>query len=173
MRDNVRYYRHLLERHGHVVSYVVASDSREVEANVNILFDLHRARAHARMSVEHGDKFRSLRRRAFMRDVAETFSAVGQLRVGVLRVGPEPVAMLATLEAMKDGMARGMNRVEFLRGAGQFKNRWDLMRRSLSQILVVRRPALWKPLVALRQLRSTGTVAIPGLVTAGLCGSDW
>ena len=135
-----------------------------------------------------------------MRDVAETFSAVGQLRVGVLRVGPEPVAaqlwmerghtlfllhtgyrpawasysvaMLATLEAMKDGMARGMNRVEFLRGAGQFKNRWDLMRRSLSQILVVRRPALWKPLVALRQLRSTGTVAIPGLVTAGLCGSN-
>jgi CelD/BcsL family acetyltransferase involved in cellulose biosynthesis len=190
MRDNVRYYPRLLARHGHRASFEVAREPVDVDASLGVLFDLHRARARAAMRVEHGDKFQTPRRRAFMREVAAALAPSGQIRLGILRLGGEPVAaqlwlerdrtifllhsgyqpawapysvaMVATLETLKDGMARGVEQVEFLRGIGQFKDRWDLSRRTLTQVLTVRQPAIWRALLALREMRPSGPIAFPG-----------
>jgi GNAT acetyltransferase-like protein len=191
MRDNVRYYPRLLARHGHSMTFQVSSTPADVRASLNILFELHRARARAPMKVEHGDKFRSHRRRDFMRDVGGCLAETGQIRVGVLSIGSESVAaqlwlergrtmfllhsgyrpawanysvgMLATLEALKDGIGRGLERVEFLRGGGQFKDRWSLSQRALIQVLAVRRPSIWKLLFALRDVRIAGSLALTAL----------
>lgn len=194
MRDNIKYYPRLLARRGHAVAFDVACTPAEVSDALPILFALHRARAHAQMRVKHGDRFRLPQRRAFFRELAPRLAARGQLRIGVLKVGNQSVAaqlwmecgsamflyysgsdptwakysvtMVATLEAIKDGMARGLSRVEFLRGGGQFKERWDTSVRLRQGVLVARRPWLVRNLVAVRATHRAVFAAVRGTVAS-------
>src|SRR5207302_11195228 len=104
----------------------------------------------ADMAVRHDDYFADPRRRAFFRAVVPALAAAGAARIGVLCVDGEPaaaqlwfehgdtlflyysgydtrwarfsVALIATLEAIRSAMAeRGIRRLEFLSGGGQFK----------------------------------------------------
>jgi CelD/BcsL family acetyltransferase involved in cellulose biosynthesis len=152
MRDNVKYYPRLMERHGHAFSFEVAQTPTQVAGWLPVLYQLHRERARASMSVAHPDYFEVTNRRAFMTAVAPQLAAAGQLRIGILKIDGEPVAaqmwlergramfvyysgyriewaphsvaLIATIESMRDAMDRGIDRVEFLAGGGLPKERW-------------------------------------------------
>ena len=178
MRDNVKYYPKLMARHGHGFSFEVASTRDQVSAVLPIFFDLHRARAHVKSGPSHRDRFQSPDCRAFLREVAPQLAAQGQARIGLLAVGGEAaaaqmwfehgnvmflyysgsrpewarysVAFVATQEALKDAMARGVQRVEFLRGGGQFKERWGGPSRHRTSAVFGRQPGAMRLLARLR-----------------------
>ena len=120
--------------------------------------------------------------RAFLNEVAPRFAARGELKVGLLPVRGEvvaaqmwlernrtlflcysgylpewsrySVAMASTAEILKRGIARGLERVEFLRGTGQFKTRWDTCRRIQLEVTWARHAKAMKGLVdSYRSLR--------------------
>jgi CelD/BcsL family acetyltransferase involved in cellulose biosynthesis len=172
MRSNARYYPHLLERRGLPFHLEVAATSEQVDAALPVLFELHRIRAESEdvSTVRHWDHFFQRDRRAFMREIAAVLAARGQLKVGLLRIGDEvvaaqmwfeerttislyysgflpswakySVALVTTLEVFKQGMRRGFDRVEFLRGGGQLKERWDTEVRLSRDMLWASRPGL-------------------------------
>jgi CelD/BcsL family acetyltransferase involved in cellulose biosynthesis len=170
MRDNVRYYPKLMLREGHPFSLEVARSASEVRAAMPILWDLHSARAAAPTSIRHLDYMAPANRRGFMEEVIPQLADGGQAAIGVLRVRGEAVAaqmwlqqggviflyysgylpawskysvaMITTSEIFKDTMARGVRRVEFLRGANQFKSRWGTQKRTESELVLARRPTL-------------------------------
>jgi CelD/BcsL family acetyltransferase involved in cellulose biosynthesis len=178
MRDNVKYYPRLMARSGCDYTWQIAQTPHDLSACLPTFFDLHRARAQAPMRPAHRDRFRLPERRAFLREIAPLLAAHGQLKVGLVRVRGETVAaqmwlekgnvlfiyysghlpswskysvgMVATLETIKDGIARGLSRVEFLKGDGQFKSRWDTRNRMHQHVLWGRWPLLLRPVIALR-----------------------
>ena len=52
------------------------------------------------------------------------------------------VAMITTLEIFKDAILRGVQRVEFLRGANHFKSRWGTEARIETEYVLARRRRL-------------------------------
>jgi CelD/BcsL family acetyltransferase involved in cellulose biosynthesis len=193
MRDNVKYYPRLLERTGHRVELHVVDDPASVADAIRTFLDLHRARADVAAKVPHRDKFASKDRRSFLLDAAPVLAGLGRLKVGLLEVdahivaaqlwlemgstmflyytGYDPawakfsVQLVATLECLKDGMRRGMERVEFLRGgpAGvdQRNERWGSERRTRANVTLAHTPAAAKLLLRIprvqRRLRLQGT----------------
>jgi len=170
MRDNVRYYPRLMQRKGHPYRFEIASTPAEVSAALPVLFNLHRERAEASMRIAHDDYFDHPNRRAFIREVAPILAQQGQVRIGTVRVGDEPVAvqmwlekgdamflyysgflpvwkahsvaLLATIGAFQDAIGRGTRQIEFLAGGGHPKERWDTQQRVHSNIWLVRRPRM-------------------------------
>ncbi|MGH7902835.1 MAG: GNAT family N-acetyltransferase [Candidatus Dormibacteraceae bacterium] len=166
MRDNVKYYPRLMVRSGFGFELRVAESAAEVRAALPTLFRLHTARALSPVGEFHRDKLQEPRRRAFMEEMAAGLAARGEAKLGLLEVngatiaaqmwletggtmflyysGYDPawskysVAMVTTSEIMKHGMARGLRRVEFLRGTKQFKTRWDTEQRTQTDLLWVR-----------------------------------
>ena len=64
------------------------------------------------------------------------------------------VALIATLEAIRSAMAeRGIRRLEFLSGGGQFKERWDPQRRLRHNLIVASRPSVLRAALALSSIR--------------------
>jgi hypothetical protein len=57
------------------------------------------------------------------------------------------VALVTTLEVLKQGIARGYDRIEFLRGGGQIKNRWDTDVRLQNHLLCASNPGLGRFLI--------------------------
>jgi CelD/BcsL family acetyltransferase involved in cellulose biosynthesis len=182
LRDNVKYYPKLLRRAGHTVAFTSAGSPNEVIEYLPMLFDLHRARALAPMPVRHQDYFAQPQRRAFFRSVCPALAARGMLRIGVLWIDGAPVAaqmwlenadtlflyysgyepawsrfsvgLIVTLESLRSSMVdRGMRRVEFLAGGGQFKERWDPDRRFRYNLTLAAHPALFRSLLALSSIR--------------------
>lgn len=181
MRDNVRYYPRLMLRHGHPFAFDVASSPEHVSASLPTLFRFHRLRANIQLEVQHADHFCAPSRRAFMLEAAPLLASLGQLRIGVLRVAGRPiaaqmwlekahtmflyysgyepswsrysVALIATVEAIKDGISRGIDRLEFLLGGGQSKRRWDTEQRFRQPALLVPHPAMVPVLSRFRRLR--------------------
>ncbi len=181
MRDNVRYYPRLMLRHGHPFAFEVACSPEHVSASLPTLFRFHRLRADVPLEVQHTDHFCTPSRRAFMREAAPLLASLGQLRIGVLKVEGQPiaaqmwlekgrtmflyysgyepswssysVALIATVEAIKDGISRGIDRLEFLLGGGQSKRRWDTEQRFRQPALLVPHPALVPLLSRFRWLR--------------------
>ena len=170
MRDNVRYYPRLMQRKGHPYRFEIASTPAQVSAALPLLFNLHRERAEASMRIAHDDYFDHPNRRAFIREVAPILAEQGQVRIGTIRVGDEPlaaqmwlekgdamflyysgflpawkahsVALLATIGAFQDAIGRGTRQIEFLAGGGHPKERWDTQQRVHSNIWLVRRPRI-------------------------------
>ena len=172
MRDNAKYYPRLLERRGFQAEFEVAATPAEVRAALPVLIELHRTRAQAEhvSSVRHWDHFYEPRRREFMLEIAPRLAAEGKLKVGLLRIGGEAVAaqiwfeqrrtlwlyysgflpewskysvaLVATLEVLKQGLARGFDRVEFCRGGGQLKERWDTEARVQRNLVCASSPRL-------------------------------
>jgi CelD/BcsL family acetyltransferase involved in cellulose biosynthesis len=125
----------------------------------------------------HRDYFKSGVRRAFLTEVSVLLANKGEFSVGELEVDGELVAaqawmekgrtiflqysgfrmewarysvgMICTLEILKDAMGRGLDRVEFLRGPGQFKEKWDVQVRYEGHVLVARHPRMMKALLAI------------------------
>ena len=177
MRDNVRYYPRLMARRGHPYQFDVAETPAEVSAALPVLFNLHRERAEASMKISHDDYFNHPNRRAFIREVAAQLAEQRSVKVGILRVGGEPiaaqmwfekgevlflyysgflpdwqshsVALLATIGALKEGMGRGMRQIEFLAGGGHPKARWDTQQRVHGNIWLARRPRITRFLFSL------------------------
>jgi CelD/BcsL family acetyltransferase involved in cellulose biosynthesis len=177
MRSNARYYPHLLERRGLPFKLEVAGTPDEVMAALPTLFELHQIRAVSEdvSAVRHWDHFYEPARRKFMLEIAPVLAAEGQLKVGLLRIGDEvvaaqmwfekrttiwlyysgflpswskySVALVTTLEVLKQGMQRGFDRVEFLRGGGQLKERWDTEVRVSRNTMCAPRPDLARALI--------------------------
>lgn len=195
MRDNVKYYPKLLERRGHRCRFHVSETAATVPAALKVFFDLHRARAGAVSTVVHRDKFACSDRRSFLREVAPLLADLGHLKVGLLEIddviaaaqitlemgdtmfiyytGYDPawsnfsVQLVATLECLKQGIERGVKRVEFLRGGvqrdDQRNERWDTAKRVRVNVTLARRPAMASLLLRIprlrRGLRLRGTTA--------------
>lgn len=193
MRDNVKYYPRLLERSGHRATLRVCATPTEVSAAIPVFFELHRARAHSGAAVAHEDRFRFHDRRAFLTGVGPVLAATGKLKVGLLEVDDSVVAaqiwletggtmfiyysgydpswsrfsvqLVATIECLKDGISRGFSSVEFLRGGGHAKERWETSNRLRVNATLARRPTLARLLLRVpriqRSLRLRGTSANP------------
>jgi hypothetical protein len=184
MRDNVKYYPRLLLRHGHHVEFRVHETAAEMPEALHAFFRLHRARSQASAGVAHPDKFASRDRRDFLSDVAPALADRGRLKIGLLGVNGETVAaqmwfemrntlfvyytgwnpdwykysvqLVATLECLKHGMARGIRRVEFLRAPadGTERNeRWGTTKQVRVNLTLARRPAITSLLLRAPQLR--------------------
>jgi CelD/BcsL family acetyltransferase involved in cellulose biosynthesis len=63
------------------------------------------------------------------------------------------VAMVTTSEVIRHGIERGIKRVEFLRGAKQFKSRWNTQQRVQSDVYFVRYPMLVPMFNRIRAMR--------------------
>jgi CelD/BcsL family acetyltransferase involved in cellulose biosynthesis len=189
MRDNAKYYPRLMARSGHPYEFTVAHTSEQMREFLPTLLGLHRERAHAQGRVRHPDYFANSRRRAFLADIMPRLASRGEARIGVLSVANEPVAailwlekahgmflcysgyrqswskysvaMVATLEAFKDGLKRGLRRVEFLAGEGPTETRWETTRYTRRYIVLGRWPRLAKPALALRGLQRRLRAARP------------
>jgi CelD/BcsL family acetyltransferase involved in cellulose biosynthesis len=192
MRGNVKYYPKLMERNGCTFQLRVAQSPDEVSAALPTVYRLHAVRAAAHGGVEHKDYLERDDHRAFLNDVAPRLAARGEMKIGLLEVGGEvvaaqiwlekrkviflyysgylpewsrfSVAMVTTSEILKHGIARGINRVEFLRGTGHFKTRWDTERRIQFEVTLARRTATMRALLesyrAARQLLRSARPAI-------------
>lgn len=172
MRSNSRYYAKLLVRHGHSFELEVAETPGHVSRAMPEVIRLHQTRAQATSisRVQHWDHFYRNDRASFMEEVAPELAAKGEFKVGLLRLDGEVVAgqmwfekentiflyysgfvpewakygvqLVTTLEVLKSGMRRGMRHVEFLRGGGQVKERWDTDVRVVRNVLCATQPAV-------------------------------
>jgi len=157
LRGNLRYYPRLMIREGHSHSFAMARTAREVTAALPVLWGLHSARAAAPTANRHLDYLKPARRRAFLLDVVPELAAQGRAGVGLFSMDGQVVSaqlwleqdgvrypyysgfatsatrysagMLTTAEVLKDAVASGVTRVEFLRGANHFKSRWGTQTR--------------------------------------------
>jgi len=188
MRDNVKYYPRLMVRHGHEFTFEVATRPAELEAVYPLLLDLHQRRSEVRTGVQHWNYLGLSGRRDFVANAMTRLAGRGEARIGVLRVrgealaaylwlergqtmflyrsGYDPewsrysVALVVALEALKDGMRRGIQRVEFLRGGGQLKERWDTETRLYRHVMLARAPRLARRLLAARAARVPTTYEV-------------
>lgn len=166
MRSNVRYYPRLMARERHPHSFEIARTADEVTAALPVLWTLHSARAAARTKIRHHDYMKPPARRAFLAEVLPLLASRGEASIGLLKVdgaivgaqlwlerdraiflyysGFDPawsrysVAMVATAEIFKDAISRGIDRVEFLRGANHFKSRWGTEARVETESVLAR-----------------------------------
>lgn len=168
MRSNSRYYAKLLIRHGHTFELEVAETPDEVARLFPEVVRLHRIRAQAAdvSRVSHHDHFYRQDRVAFLREILSRLAADHEFKIGILHVdgdvvasqmwferdarvflyysGFEPewakygVQLVTTLEVLKHAMRNGITHVEFLRGGGQLKERWDTDVRLVRNIQVAR-----------------------------------
>jgi len=167
MRGNVKYYPRLMLRDGFSFEVRFAESAADVSAALPTIYRLHAARAANQDGVAHKDYLERADHRAFLDEVAPLLAARGEMKVALLEVGgqviagqvwlergktmflyysgylPEwsrfSVAMITTSEILKHGIARGLDRVEFLRGTGHFKTRWDTRRRYQLEVTWARR----------------------------------
>jgi CelD/BcsL family acetyltransferase involved in cellulose biosynthesis len=167
MRGNVKYYPRLMNRDGLAFCVRFAETPAEVSNALADLYRLHAARAGVHDGVVHKDYLERGDHRAFLNEVAPLLAATGQAKVALLEVkgavvaaqmwlerrgtaflyysGYDPdwarysVAMITTSEILKYAISRGFTRVEFLRGTGHFKTRWDTRRRHRSEVTWARR----------------------------------
>jgi len=130
------------------------------------LFTLHAARAGLRRGVSHPDYFSDPAVRGFVRRLAHRLAEAGRLRLGVVELDGRRVAIrfnmemngvlylyhsgfdpdlwrysvstLATVEAMKAAISRGLRAVNFSIGVDQAKARWDARPVSFERIQIVR-----------------------------------
>jgi CelD/BcsL family acetyltransferase involved in cellulose biosynthesis len=172
MRSNSRYYAKLLIRHGHSYELEVAQTPDEVSRALPVAIGLHRTRANASgvSRVAHHDHFYREDRAVFLEETAPAIAARGEFKVGLLHLDGEVVAaqmwferagtiflyysgfepawakygvqLVTTLEVLKHGMGRGIHHVEFLRGGGQLKERWDTEARVVRNVLYAPNRAL-------------------------------
>ncbi len=167
MRGNVKYYPRLMMRSGCPFEFRVAESPADVLSALPTVYRLHSARAATHDGVVHKDYLERDDHRAFLNEVAPRLAARGEMKVGMLEAhgevvaahmwlekartmflyysGYQPewsrfsVAMVTTAEILQHGIARGLDRVEFLRGTGHFKTRWDTTRRVQLEVTWARR----------------------------------
>jgi CelD/BcsL family acetyltransferase involved in cellulose biosynthesis len=178
MRSNVKYYPKLMLRSGCPFELRVAESPREVAAALPDVYRLHSARAAVDEGVTHKDYLEREDHRAFLNEVGPLLAARGEMKVGLLEVRGEvvaaqiwlersktmflyysgyvpewsrySVAMVTTSAILRHGIERGLDRVEFLRGTGQFKTRWDTSRRTQLEVTFARHTKTVKALLASR-----------------------
>jgi CelD/BcsL family acetyltransferase involved in cellulose biosynthesis len=153
------------------------------------LFALHSARARAARGIPHPDYFSDPAVRAFVRRVAHRLAAAGRLSLGVVELdgrrvavrfqmemggvlylyhsGFDPdlwrysVATLATVEAIKAAIGRGLHGVNFSLGADQAKARWNVRSVPFERVQIVRGTAAARRVSALysgvRHARQAGS----------------
>ena len=175
MRGNVKYYPRLMERSGIPFEVRFAESPHDVSHALPDLYRLHATRAATHDGVAHKDYLERRDHRAFLDEVAPALAANRQAKVALLDVMgktvaaqmwlesgetiflyysgylPEwsrfSVAMITTAEILKYAIARGKTRVEFLRGTGHFKTRWDTQRRYRLEVTWARRDRALKLLL--------------------------
>ena len=152
MRDNLPYYPRLLTRDGHDWHVRLVREPQEMPAASGRLAELHRARAESDKGRHHDAHVHGPVQEAFLGDLLRRFAVRGQATVAELVVEGEVVASQAFVEAgdtltvsysgyreawyryspifvidtvvFKDALARGVRRIDFLRGPAPWKTRW-------------------------------------------------
>lgn len=166
MRDNIKYYPRLLERHGHQPCVRIAATTAEVGPAIAEFLRLHHLRALATALPSHDDRFGEPRHRQFLDRITPVLVEQGRLRVALLAVdgvnvaaqvvvehagtlyiyysGFDPawqkysVGMIATAACIRDAIERGVSAVDFLGGTGQIKQRWDTQHAPLGRVTFLR-----------------------------------
>lgn len=92
IRESLRKCYNSLARDRHGFEFALAERPAEVEAALEIFFDLHRRRAELPARVAHPDCFAAPAARRFLRDVCAGLATRGAARVFVLRVDGAPAA---------------------------------------------------------------------------------
>jgi len=179
MRDNLAYYPRLLTRHGHAWRIREATEPAEVACAVDLLVEKHHQRARSARGPRHTDHLPDAVHRDFLKAVMPRLAAQGMASLLTLEVMGQTIAALAllanadtllfyysgfdpawydyspitilTAEAIKNGIARGIRRINFLENTTRWKRRWGaqpqaVFRESVSLQL--------HPLALLRCLRS-------------------
>ena len=91
LKESLRKCYNSLKRDSLTYELHTASTWTEIEPQLELFFQLHTARAN--LQTQHPDVFLASKSRAFLRDVAYTFCQRGQMRVFVLHVGQDKVAI--------------------------------------------------------------------------------
>jgi CelD/BcsL family acetyltransferase involved in cellulose biosynthesis len=92
MKDNVNNFVNRLHREGRKERLLVARSPGELDEALDVFFDLHRKRSLSSVGRHHDDRFSSVERRAFLRDVALQLVERGWLWPCLLEVDGRPVA---------------------------------------------------------------------------------
>jgi CelD/BcsL family acetyltransferase involved in cellulose biosynthesis len=92
MRKHLRKFANRLEREGFEPEVVFVRDGSALDGALDVFLTLHRRRAAADEGRAHIDRFRSPRRRAFLRAVAARLAERGRLWLGLFNIGGQPVA---------------------------------------------------------------------------------
>jgi CelD/BcsL family acetyltransferase involved in cellulose biosynthesis len=91
LKESLRKCYNSLKRDSLSYELRTASTWAEIEPELTLFFRLHAARATAQS--QHADVFQAAKSRAFLREVAYSFAQRGQMRVFVLHVGQDKVAI--------------------------------------------------------------------------------
>lgn len=166
MRANLRNYTNRLRRDGYDAQVTFAATAEELGPALNEFLRLHRARAQWTGGPHHGNRFDTTRHRQFLEYVAPALAGDGRMRVALLAVagrtvaaqltlehdrtlylyysGFEPawrrysVGMLLTAACLRDAIERGLNRLDFLQGTGQWKQRWATTSAEVECMMLIR-----------------------------------
>jgi CelD/BcsL family acetyltransferase involved in cellulose biosynthesis len=166
VKESIRHSYNSLQTVGHDFLYREHRASAGLDALLDDLFRLHRARAGVRGHNRHPDNFATPEMCGFMRRVAHALADAGHLNLGVLEVGGRPAAVrfnvevngalylyrsgfdpdlwrygvmtLLVTEGIKSAIGRGLEVVDFSIGMDQAKERWDVSLESLTRFVLVR-----------------------------------
>lgn len=166
MRDNIKYYPRLLERHGHRATVRIAATADDIAPALAVFLRLHRMRALVPSMRPHDDRFAQSLHRRFLETVAPVLAAQGKVWVAVLTVdgadvaaqlvlehagrlymyysGFDPawqtysVGMITTATCIQEAIRRDVCQVDFLMGDGQFKQRWGARSVPVSRLILLR-----------------------------------
>jgi CelD/BcsL family acetyltransferase involved in cellulose biosynthesis len=172
LRESLRKCRNSLARDNHNPTFKVIEDEREIIASLPRFFELHRNRADATETVQHGDVFARESSRAFIADAVRQFAPAGRMRLFTMEIEGAVVAMRlayvcndclflyysgydvawgkysvmtsVTSEAIQYAIASGLKRVNFSTGADQSKLRWR------PEEIVTRKFVVQKPTIRAR-----------------------
>lgn len=92
MKEALRKCYNSLKREGHAFTFRAVSKPEEVDAALDIFFELHRARAELQGRVPHPDRFKPVRSREFLRDYAHGMAQRDQLRIFQIDIDGQVVA---------------------------------------------------------------------------------
>ena len=154
----------VIEREGFKMDFADYSDSESLLDGMNDFFSLHQKRW---MSRGFAGVFEGQKSRNFSLEIAKRFSEKGWLGLFLLKLSGKPVAALfgfrhqsryyAYLSGFDPQYSRygvggllflhtinycikeGLNEFDFMRGAEEYKDRWNTMTRWNSQVIITRR----------------------------------
>ena len=152
MRDNMAYYPKRLAKNGHQWAVRRYTDPEQIDEAIDLLIHLHTARSEGSRGASHMNHMPTHVHTAFLKRFLQRLAGSGNTFLVVLEVDGKPIAAQAFLEidgyvtvyysgydlawfdfspltiimveVLKEGMARGVHSVNFLRGEHLWKTRW-------------------------------------------------
>lgn len=168
MRDNLKYYPRLLARHGKSWRVWTASEPEEVDRMTDALVDLHRSRAQSTRGVQHRDHIPTQTHYCFLKRNLVYLAEREEASISVLEIDGRIAAAQSILiageavllyysgfdpqwydyspltilhaEIIKQAIATGMSRINFLSSEHPWKMRWGARSETSLQDVICIRP---------------------------------